>query len=152
MNSFDFSNVLLFHFTTTTSNLGLFLQQMPEACWLKGPTGELIEMIRFDKGGLHYAERWSQERGSLSPPTTSPQRSRWCPSKTTFKNMSHMLPDHQVVPLVRTQEGTLDLGERVGAEVTPGSLLLVFFVLDFLIIRQQSSHNYPDAGARALIH
>ena len=34
---------------------------------------------RFDsmKGGLHYVERWSQERGSLSPTTQSPQRSRW---------------------------------------------------------------------------
>ena len=37
--------------------------------------------LRLDttrKDDLHYAERWSQDRGSLSPTTQSPQRSRFC--------------------------------------------------------------------------
>ena len=47
---------------------------------LLGDKDILQDDLRFDttrKNDLHYAERWSQDRGSLSPTTQSPQRSRF---------------------------------------------------------------------------
>ena len=47
---------------------------------LLGDKDILQDDLRLDttrKNDLHYAERWSQDRGSLSPTTQSPQRSRF---------------------------------------------------------------------------
>ena len=50
------------------------------------------------------------------------------------------LADHRVGPLIWTQEGVTDLGEKGGAAVTPGLLLLIPFLE---AIRQQSLRTYP---------
>ena len=43
------------------------------------------------------------------------------------------LADRQVGPLIRTQEGAMDLGERGGAGVTPG-LFPLFLVLNSIVV------------------
>ena len=59
-------------------------------CFLTKVTKKLIQNdLRLDttrKNDLHYAERWSQDRGSLSPTTQSPQRSRFYITPLNFLN------------------------------------------------------------------
>ena len=63
--------------------------------------------LRLDttrKDDLHYAERWSQDRGSLSPTTQSPQRSRFYNPPRIPKTFSNFTSGHPAGHLVQRQE------------------------------------------------
>ena len=87
--------------------------------------------LRLDttrKDDLHYAERWSQDRGSLSPTTQSPQRSRFY-NPPRFpqlpKTFSNLPSGHPAGHLVQRQEEPMVPWETEGTMVTPGRVLLI---------------------------
>ena len=68
--------------------------------------------------------------GLPQPRNTQPSAKQVLHIKDNFQTY---LADRQVGPLIRTQEGGMDLGERGGAAVTPG-LLLLFLVSDSIAV------------------
>ena len=87
--------------------------------------------LRLDttrKDDLHYAERWSQDRGSLSPTTQSPQRSRFYNPPRFPKTFSNLPSGHPAGHLVQKQEEQVVPWEKEGTVVTPGRVLLISLI------------------------
>ena len=94
------------------------------------------------------ALRWEVEsREGLPQPHNTQPSAKQVMHNNIKDNFQTSSADRQVGPLIRTQEGAMVLGERGGAGVTPGLLLLFLFFRTALL-----SLNHITSNSKVIIN